>query len=153
MLTKISVNLHRSFLRYILISVLSFVGTIGLTILLTEEVSVPEENAYAIALITVFLMNFFFMRNYIYVSKGKNITEQFALYILSAAGFRGLEFLSFLVIHTWLGVQYQIGIICIQSGSFLFKFYYYRSVVFNRKGKRPVGVISNASNGKNHYEN
>jgi hypothetical protein len=55
------------------------------------------------------------------------------MYMLSAIGFRGLEYISFLMIHTWLDVQYVVAIIEIQGCSSLVKFFYYKVAVFREK--------------------
>lgn len=125
----------RIFTRYVIITGLSFVINLGLTVLLTEVLTFPEEVSYAVALATVFIMNFFFMRYYIYISLEDSAKRQFMLYALSAIGFRGLEYISFLMIHTWLGVQYAIAVIEIQVFSGLVKFFYYKVAVFRQKQK------------------
>lgn len=122
-----------SFTRYVIITGLSFVTNLGLTVFLTEVITFPEEVSYAIALVTVFVMNFLFMRYYIYVSREGSAKRQFMMYTLSAIGFRGLEYISFLMIHTWFGVQYALAIIEIQVCSSIVKFFYYKVVVFRQK--------------------
>ena len=122
-----------SFTRYVIITGLSFVINLGLTVFLTEVIIFPEEASYAVALVTVFLMNFFFMRYFIYVSREGSAKRQFMFYMLSAMGFRGLEYISFLMIHTWLSVQYALAIIEIQVCSAIVKFFYYKVVVFRQK--------------------
>lgn len=123
----------KSFVRYVLVTCLSFVTNVGMTILLTEVLTLSEEVSFAIALITVFIMNFLFMRYYIYVSREGSAKRQFMMYMLSAIGFRGLEYISFLMIHTWLDVQYVVAIIEIQGCSSLVKFFYYKIAVFREK--------------------
>ena len=122
-----------SFTRYALITGLSFVINLGLTVFLTEVIIFPEEASYAVALVTVFLINFFFMRYYIYVSHEGSAKRQFMFYMLSVIGFRGLEYISFLMIHTWLSVQYTLAIIEIHVCSAIVKFFYYKVVVFRHK--------------------
>jgi putative flippase GtrA len=122
----------RSFARYLIITGLSFLTNIGLTVFSTEVLTFPEEVSYAIALVTVFVMNFLFMRYYIYVSREQSAKRQFLLYGMSAVGFRGVEYISFLIIHTWLAVQYALAIIEIQVCSAMVKFFYYKIVVFRK---------------------
>lgn len=124
----------RSFVRYLIITGLSFVTNLGMTLVLTEVLGLHEEISFAIALATVFIMNFLFMRYYIYASREGSARRQFIMYTLSAVGFRGLEFISFLVIHTLLNVQYAIALTFILVSSSIVKFFYFKLVVFTRKG-------------------
>jgi putative flippase GtrA len=121
-----------------MITGLSFLTNLGLTLLLTEVICLPEEASFAIALATVFVMNFLFMRYYIYASREASAKRQFVMYGLSAIGFRGLEYISFLIIHTWLNVQYAVAIVYILACSSLIKFCYFKIVVF-RKQRHGVG--------------
>ena len=123
----------QSFIRYLFVTGLSFVTNLGLTVLLTEVVNLPEELSFAVALMVVFLLNFFFMRYYIYTGCEGSAKRQFAMYIFSAIGFRGTEYVAFLMIHTWLGVQYAVAITGIQVWSSIVKFFYYGGLVFTRK--------------------
>lgn len=125
-----------SFVRYFLVTGLSFITNLGLTVFLTEALTLPEEVSFAIALITVFVMNFLFMRHYIYLSQEGSAIRQFIIYTFSAIGFRGLEYSAFLILHSWLGIQYAVAIIEIQLCSSLFKFFYYKVAVF--RGKRAI---------------
>ena len=126
----------KDFLRYLFVTGLSFITNLGLTVFLTEALTLPAEVSFAIALITVFVMNFLFMRYYIYVNQEGSATHQFIMYTFSAIGFRGLEYIAFLILHSWLGIQYAVAIIEIQICSSLFKFFYYKVVVF--RGKRVI---------------
>ena len=87
------------FLRYFFVTGLSFITNLSLTVFFTEVLNLPEEVSFAIALITVFVMNFLFMRYYIYLSQEGSATRQFIMYTFSAFGFRGLEYIAFLIFH------------------------------------------------------
>jgi putative flippase GtrA len=120
----------KSLFRYGVVSGMSFVINLGLTALLHEVFGVAEEAAYAVALITVFLTNFVMFRYYVYGRTVGAAHRQLLAYTLSAIGFRGGEYLSFLLVHTVLGVYYLAAIILVQSVSAITKFFYYRAVVF-----------------------
>jgi hypothetical protein len=76
------------------------------------------------------------MRYYVCRASRGNFRKQLTAYFFSALGFRGLEYLSFLLVHTVVGVDYLIVIVLITGLSFVGKFFYYRNVIFgeNRKG-------------------
>jgi putative flippase GtrA len=120
----------RTFFRYAIATGVCFVVNLGLTVLLTEVVGVYEEISYAIALSTVFFMNFFLMRYYIYRSSESNLASQFILYAGSAVAFRGIEYGCFLLIHSWMGMPYGAAIVLIQGFSAVTKFVYYKRIVF-----------------------
>lgn len=115
-------------IRYAQVSGLSFAVNIGLTVFLHEVCCVPEELAFAIALIVVFLMNFVAMRHYIYAGNGGHAGKQFIMYAGSALVFRGSEYLTFLILHSWLRLDYRLAVIGVAVGFACAKFFYYRLV-------------------------
>lgn len=121
----------RTFFRFTVATGLCFIVNLGLTVLLTEVFRVYEEISYAVALSTVFLMNFFLMRYYIYRSSEGNLASQFVLYAGSAVAFRGIEYGCFLFIHSWMGIPYGAAIVVIQGFSAVSKFIYYKRIVFS----------------------
>ena len=112
----------------------SLVVNLGLTIGLHEGFAVDPAVAYAIALVTVFLMNFVFFRYYVFIqSEPLPIGSQFMAYTASAIGFRVVEYLSFVLLHTLLGVHYVVTIILVQGLSFVVKFFFYGRLIFRAK--------------------
>lgn len=126
------ISRRRSLVRFGIVTVITFALSFGLTILLHEVAGAPEELAYAVALATVFCTSFAFLRWYIYGRRTGPIVPQFFWYGLSALGFRGSEYLAFLVLHTWLDTPYILAMLVIQGASFVAKFLYYGAVVFRR---------------------
>lgn len=120
----------RSFLRFCLTTVLSMVVNFGLTIALHELARWPEELAYAVALVTVLLMNFVLLRSYVFSARHIEPGRQLALFALSTAGFRLSEYLAFLLLHTWLGMYYVLAMFLVQGTAFVTKFFYYGRLVF-----------------------
>jgi putative flippase GtrA len=123
-----------SFVRFCLITGLSYAINVGLTAALTELAGWPEEAAFAAALVVAMTSNFLFMRYWIYDGAAGSGPRQVLLYLLSSVIFRGLEYALFLVAHTWLGVPYVLAITGVLGLSFLTKFFYYRAVVFKGQG-------------------
>lgn len=122
--------LKRNAIRFLNNSALSFVVNLGLTVFIREFLGAPAEVSFAIALVIVFTMNFFTLRYYVYQGEVKPWREQFAIYTGSAATFRGLEYVAFLLLHTWLGIDYRFVIVAILIVSSIVKFFWYR-LVFN----------------------
>lgn len=124
--------LKRNAIRFLNNSALSFVVNLGLTIFIRELLGAPAEVSFAIALVTVFIMNFFTLRYYVYQGESIPWRGQFAVYTGSAATFRGLEYVGFLLLHTWLGIDYRFVIISILIVSSIVKFFWYK-LVFNTR--------------------
>jgi putative flippase GtrA len=122
-----------SLVRFGVSAGLSFGTNLGLTVALHEFCRLPEEAAFATSLVTVFLMNFLVLRYYVFPGSQRSAATQLAMFGLSSVGFRGGEYLAFLVAHTWLGVQYTVAIAAILALSFVCKFLFYRGVVFARR--------------------
>ena len=122
----------RSASRFLQASILSFVLNIGLTMLLHEVWHASEELAFAIALVVVYLVNFVALRYYVYGSKGAHARKQFIIYSGSAIGFRGTEYIAFLVFHSLLQFNYRAVVIGILIASFSLKYFWHRLVFENR---------------------
>jgi putative flippase GtrA len=131
--------LKGSFIRFCVVTGVSLVVSFGTTIVLHEVLGLAEEVAYALALLSVFVMNFVFLRAYIFSAAVRgSARRQFVLYTLSAIGFRISEYLAFVVLHTWLGVYYLIAMAVIQTAAFFGKYLYYGRIVFcGRRRRRP----------------
>jgi putative flippase GtrA len=131
-------GLDGSFLRYCAVSALSFGVTVGLTAALHEGVGLAEEICYAAALVTAFVLNFLFMRYWIWGHPSGELGRQAAFFACSSLAFRGAEYGVFLALHTGLGVHYLAAAISVQVASFVAKFFYYGAVVFAGRA-RPDG--------------
>jgi hypothetical protein len=111
---------------------LSFSFNFCLTVLLHEVCRAPAELAFAVALIVVFVMNFFALRYYIYGSSDGRAAKQFAVYAGSALGFRASEYVAFLVLHCALQLDYRLAVVAVTVGMACAKFFYYRGVFEQR---------------------
>lgn len=112
----------------------SFIVNLGLTIGLHEGLGVKPEMAYAIALITVFFMNFIFFRYYVFVQETPApVGRQFAAYTGSAIGFRLAEYAGFVIIHSLLGLHYIATVILVQGIAFVIKFFFYGKLFQSHK--------------------
>lgn len=104
---------------------------LGLTAFLHEVVHAPAEVAYGVGLITIFILNFFLSRHYIYDdASGGDPRGQLVRFVVTSGGFRVLEYGAFLILHSVLGVYYLAAAVAVQVTSFLAKFAIFRGWVF-----------------------
>lgn len=123
-------NIAESGRRFVVLSGLSFFTTLGVTWIVVEWLDLAAEFGYLAALIVALLQNFSGMRWYVYPGSTLPVFPQFTAFIISSFGFRALEYLAFLVLHTWLGFYYLgviLGIMFFSAGA---KFVFYRLAVF-----------------------
>ncbi|MFC1572480.1 GtrA family protein [Candidatus Eisenbacteria bacterium] len=124
------------FFRFCVLTVISFSINLGLTALLHEVFAIDERVSFAIALVVVFVVNFLMQRYYVYRAAGGSARRQLVLYLLSSLGFRGSEYLAFLLVHSVLGVHYLISVVGVLGVSFMAKFFFYGTVVFRGESKQ-----------------
>ena len=122
--------LRSSAMRYVALSGLSFWVNLGLTIGLTELLHLPEEVSFFLALVTVFVLNFFGMRYFVYDGRLIPVVTQFLSFLASSFGFRVLEYLAFLILHTWARLNYSVVVVVILAVSSVSKFFFIACAVF-----------------------
>lgn len=120
----------QSFIRYCAVGVFNLALNLGLMAFLHEVLGAPEELAYAVSLITIFVINFFVSRFYVYEAADGGAAGQLGRFLATAVVFRSAEYAAFLALHTGLGVQYLLAAFGIQVTSFLVKFLAFRFFVF-----------------------
>jgi putative flippase GtrA len=132
--------LHRfvrsSAVRFALLGGSSFALNFGITVGLHQVAGVREEIAFAVALATVFTMNFLGMRHFVYPGEHRSAGRQLVLFAISSASFRALEYLAFLVLHTWLRLPYTLVLVVVLGASFVAKYGFYKVWVFARIGRK-----------------
>ena len=107
----------------------SFVN-LSLTALLHELVGLSEELSFAIALVVVFFGNFLSLRHLVFEASTGEPGRQLVHYALASFSFRLAQWLSFVALHSWLGVPYLIAVAVVLGAWFLVKFAYYRTKIF-----------------------
>lgn len=115
--------------RYLLMTGVSAVFTLGMPVLLHEVFSVEVETSVAIALSVAFVINFLTTRYYVFEAKS-GAKGQAVRYVFTSIAFRVSEYLAFLVLHTLLHVYYTVALIIIMFTSLIFKFIVNRIYVF-----------------------
>lgn len=123
------VSLQR-FLRFGLSGALSYAVTIGVTWFTRAVIGMPAEAAFAIALATVFVMNFLVMRHFVYQAIEDGLAQQFAQYAVAAVGFRVAEYVAYLVLYRLLAIPYLAAATVVLVVSFIAKFLFYGGRVF-----------------------
>ena len=123
-------ELFRKLSAYGGMTALSFAVNLGLTVGLHEFYGFPEEASYAVALAAVFGMNFLISRHIVFRAASGSPGRQGLLFFLTSIGFRAIEYLLFLLVHSVLGVWYVAAVICIAAPMTLVKFVFHGKVVF-----------------------
>ena len=116
--------------RYLLMTGLSALVTLGIPALLHEVFDVGEELSVAISLVIAFCVNFLTTRLYVFTSDGR-VGPQLVRFALVSAGFRLGEYIAFLILHTWLGLMYLVALALVLIVSIVLKFFAYRQFVFD----------------------
>ncbi len=124
-------RLFGEMMRFGLLGGLSFAINVGLTVFLKEVLGATAELAFALALATVLVVNFMTCRYLVFegASQGDR-RRQLPLFVASSLVIRSLEYATFLIVHSVLGVHYLVAIVGILAVSVLMKFVFFRSVVF-----------------------
>lgn len=115
--------------RYLVMSGMSAVLSLGLPFLLHEVFAVRPDIAVASGLAAAFVMNFFVARLFVFRKKGP-VKKQLGRFALVSFAFRSGEYLAFLFAHSVLGVQYMIATASVLFLSFCLKFFVYKIFVF-----------------------
>jgi putative flippase GtrA len=119
--------------RFGLLSVFSFSLNLGLTLLLHEVLGVRKEVAFGAALATLLVLNFLALRYLVYQPQRPGPwLRQIAFYLPSAFGFRGGEWVAFVLFQRLTTIDYRLVIVLVLGCSMLAKFFFYRGV-FGRR--------------------
>jgi putative flippase GtrA len=121
-----------SALRFAVLSGASGVTNLGLTAFFHELAGLPEELSYALALACVIVQNFLGMRWFVYGGSTVPWRRQLVQFLASTAGFRGLEYLAFLLMVGPLRVHYLLAAGVNMVTFTIAKYVFYRGTVFSR---------------------
>lgn len=126
-------------LRYLVMTGVSAVMSLGLPFVLHEGLAVRPDIAVAIGLGAAFFVNFTTAKLYVFKRRGF-VKVQFGRFALVSLFFRLCEYLAFLVLHSLLGVQYMIATASVLFVSFCLKFFVYKIFVFSHREKQLQAV-------------
>lgn len=104
---------------------LSAVVSLGFPIFLHEALHADQRLAVGISQATVLLLNFVTVRIFVFRGKG-TLRRDILRYLGSSAVFRGLEYLSFLLLFEIAGLFYVTALVITLVSSTVIKFFWYR---------------------------
>ena len=97
-------------MRFGLVGLFIFAIALGLTALQHEVLGFSEELAFGITLVVVLVVGFLANRHLVFDASAGDVRRQSAHYAVASLVFRALQYLSFLALHTWLGMAYPLAI-------------------------------------------
>jgi putative flippase GtrA len=119
--------------RFVALGAASFSLNLGVTAVLHELFGVPPEACFAVALVTVFCVNFMAMRWWVFRGSPRPWLAQLVGYGLSSLFFRGGEYLGYLLLYRLAGIPYLVAALVVLSVSFGLKYFVYGSWLFARE--------------------
>ena len=137
-------TLERLF-RFGLVGLVVFSVALGLTAFQHEVLGFSEELAFGITLVVVLVIGFLANRHLVFDAAEGDIRRQGAHYAVASLVFRALQYLSFLALHTWLGMAYPWAVTIVLWSWFFIKFFYYRARIFNEVESQKSKVESQKS--------
>jgi len=122
---------HTQAFRFALSAVAGFGMGIFWALFFHEKVGWSEELAAALSILLVSIQNFLVFLGYVFKPDRRMQFKTLATgFALSVAGFRGVEYLIFLLLHTLMGFQYLVVLVVVRIGLMGVKFFFYRSTLF-----------------------
>src|SRR5579884_4141988 len=115
----------RQLFRFAVSTLVSAAVTIGVPFLLHQFAGAGQRSAVAISQTCAFFVNFLMIRMFVFGSN-RAPARDFLYYLASAAGFRGAEYLCFLVLFDFGKLNYLVALILTLCASTVFKFVWYR---------------------------
>jgi putative flippase GtrA len=122
----------RQMFRFALSTVASASATLGLPVVLHELAGVEPQVAVAISQCSVLVLNFVMIRGFVFRSR-RTRSRDLLYYGASAAVFRGLEYLLFLLLFEAARMYYVAALVCTLGASTILKFGWYRLVFTSSK--------------------
>jgi len=128
-------NTFLGLIRFGALGAVTLMMNVGLTAFLHEVMRLSEEFAFGLSLVTVFSISFVACRYVVFENAWEgDPRNQAFLFLISSLGFRGTEYMAFLLLHSVLGIYYLVALPTILVVSFFAKFLYYRRAVFAASG-------------------
>ncbi|MFM8218545.1 MAG: GtrA family protein, partial [Planctomycetaceae bacterium] len=124
-------DLLKSSWRFLFVSGFSFCLTFGITLFVREVLGQSEQRAFGSAITSALVINFLFLRYFIYGRSRAPLLPQLGIYLVSASVFRLGEFLLFEACLRLIELDYRVSTIVVLASSTVLKFLYYR-IVFRR---------------------
>lgn len=126
-------NIIHKIFRFGIMTAFSAGVNMGGSIALKELAGFSPEQAFAIALITVFVLNFYLLRYFVFYGRNQKISKQVMKYTIFAICFRGTEYIGFLIIFKLIVFDYKLAILIILVVSLVMKFIFYNWLFDSQK--------------------
>ncbi len=123
---------YKQLFKFLLQALISFCLNFSVLIFMKEVAGLPPQYAYAVALLTVLVTNFFLCRYFVFEGRQGHPLTQGGVFVVSSIVFRAAEFSAYYLLLRILEVPYWLLFFPVQGGSFLVKFFWY-AFVFNVK--------------------
>ena len=123
-------NVAKQGLRFLGAGLITFPVGIGVSALAHEIIGMPEKVAAAVALSVLLVLGFVLSRRYVFLSNGR-IARRAWRFMLVATAARGIEYLLFLTLFVFGGINYLLSLVMALGISFVFKFFLYRGWIFS----------------------
>lgn len=120
----------KSLVRYCAVGGATFVANLGLLYAFHEWAKLSTSTAYACAVATIFVVNFYVARHLIFRSRASSPGRQALRYVLTSLVIRSLEWATFTALDARLDTWYMQLAATVQVGFFFAKFFFYRATVF-----------------------
>ena len=125
-------HLHKlvrtKFARFLLVGASSYAIVTCLTIFLHEVVRLTESTAFFVGLVTVFTINFFILRQYVFLSSS-SVGRSSLKFVFFSVFFRAFEYVLFVVMIS-IGVYYIVALTLSMATSTVLKYFMYKNVVY-----------------------
>lgn len=118
-------------LRFGLGGVLLLPANLTVTALLHEVVGLMVEVAAACGFIAALVVGFALCRYVVFDASAGSPARQFTAFAVSSVFFRGIEYAAFVALYRYAEAHYVVSIVAVVGVSFIFKFAYYKLVVFS----------------------
>lgn len=116
--------------RFLQLGGLAFALNLAITATGHEVLDLPAAAAFGIALVTVFFLNFFGFRRFVYRATGGAARRQMLRFVAAIIPLRAAEYGAFVMLHAVAGMDYLLATVLVLSASAIAKFITFRVWVF-----------------------
>ncbi|NBC34867.1 MAG: hypothetical protein GVY13_19525 [Alphaproteobacteria bacterium] len=116
--------------RFLQLGGLAFALNLAITTTGHEVLGLPAALAFGIALVTIFFLNFFGFRRFVYRATGGGARRQMLRFLAAIIPLRAAEYGAFVALTGLAGADYLLATIVVLSASAIAKFITFRVWVF-----------------------
>lgn len=116
------------FAKFLFVGASSYIIVTCLTIFLHEILKLTESTAFLAGLVTVFVINFFALRQYVFLSSS-SVGKSSVKFVVFSLFFRAFEYVLFVIMIS-IGVYYIVALTLSMATSTVLKYFMYKNVVY-----------------------